>query len=206
MGTTPLAGYPYPPNTNAPAAAADLMKLALAVDDKTTLTAVDAADRNDRFGDAKVGTLVVSGASQAVWMKIGNGSGDNDWLTIYSDTGKVTQGFTAAGDFTVGAFAWGRIKNGLAEVALELFNGGDDIVANSAGNVTPDVDLATIPPAFAEKIEANCVLGYARAGTTSGTVQVYPSGTIRLMDMHANSTVSGGGDGYLRVFAHWFVD
>lgn len=196
MPVSPLAQYPYPANSQAPAAAADLMALALAVDAQTTLTATDSADRDARFGDAKVGTMVVSGASQAAWIKTGDGA---SWLTIY-DKQTYTTGFTAATGWELtGAVA--SNNTGRIELRLRLNRTGNDIVAGNNGNISPDVDVATIPPALAANLGGFQVIAPFRASVTGGTAAITVSGIVRIYDMHPTSTISSGNSLYIS--ANW---
>lgn len=196
MGKTPLASYPYPSGGDAPYVASDLMALALAIDAETTLTATDSADRDARFAGAKVGTMVVSGASQSAWIKTGTG---NEWLAIYEDTGKVTAGFTTPDDWTIGAYCFGRLVNHSAEIRAEVVYGGDDVITANApggsgnsGNISPDFDVLYVPPAFASLIGTDYVEMTWSSPYTGGHGFLYGSGKVTLRDAHPGSTISNG--------------
>lgn len=189
MPNTALAKIPYPSGSDAPAAAADMMAIVQALDAKLVLPAVDEADRNARYAEAPVSTLVVSGESKRVWLK--TGSGPTDWHTIYYDTGWVSEGFVVQDGWSLNKIG-GRTHGPTTEIRGELVRTGDDLTATNTGHL-PDQTLVSVPPQYRPESDELSVLGVARSQRTSGTIELHPSGNVNLLDLHANSTIDNGG-------------
>lgn len=193
MPNTPLSNIPYPTGSDAPAAAADMMALVMAMDDKIVLKAIDEADRDSKYADAPVGSFCVAGESKMVWFK--TGPGPTEWFTLYSDTGWVEEGFTAYSGWEIQDVR-GRRKAGITEIRAQVNRTGDPLSANSSGHI-PDRDVVSVPPQLRPAYGLPAITGMARAYTTGGTIELYASGNIRLVDMHANSSIETGD--YLRM-------
>lgn len=189
MPTTSLAKVPYPSGSDAPAAAADMMAIVQALDAKLVLPAVDEADRNARYAEAPVSTLVVSGESKRIWLKIG--TGPTDWHTIYYDTGWISEGFVVQDGWSLNKIG-GRTHGPTTEIRGELVRTGDDLTATNTGHL-PDQTLVSVPPQYRPESDELSVLGVARSQRTSGTIELHPSGNVNLLDLHANSTIDNGG-------------
>lgn len=198
MPNTPLSKVPYPSGSDAPAAAADMMAAFMALDDRLVLKAVDEADRNARYAEAPTGSFCVSGESTTVWFK--TGPGPTEWFTLYSDTGWVDQGFTVFNGWELQTVR-GRRKAGNTEIRGQVLRTGDALSANSTGHL-PDTDVISVPPQLRPEPGLPAITGQGRASTTSGTVELYATGQIRLVDLHANSSVGNGE--YLR-FSLFFM-
>lgn len=188
MPTTPLARIPYPTGSDAPAAAADMMALVMAMDARLVLPAVDEADRDAKYSDAPVSSMVVSGESKKIWLK--TGPGPTDWLTVYADTGWVTEGFVVQDGWSITSIKARR--NGVnTDIRGEFVRTGDDIESGPTGNIT-DEAIVSVPPQFRPEPGQLDVLGIARAQYTSGAIQAYNSGMIRILDLHSGASIPTG--------------
>lgn len=185
MPNTPLSKIPYPSGSDTPAAAADMMALVMAMDARLVLPAVDEADRDARYYDAPASSLVVSGPSQKIWLKTGDGP--TDWMTVHSDTGWVAEGFVVMDGWSIDQ-AKARDRNGIIDVRGTITRTGDKLTSNSVGELT-DIDILSVPPQFRPEPGGLDVVGIARSQRTSGTIQLYSSGVIKLLDLHAGSSV-----------------
>lgn len=192
MPNTPLSKVPYPSGSDAPAAAADMMAAFMAMDDRLVLKAVDEADRNARYAEAPTGSFCVSGESKMVWFK--TGPGPTEWFTLYSDTGWVEQGFTVFNGWELQTVR-GRRKAGFTEIRGQVLRTGDALTANASGHLG-DTDVVSVPPQLRPESGLPAVTGQGRASVSSGTVELYATGQIRLVDLHPNSSVDNGD--YLR--------
>lgn len=195
MPTTDLAGLVYPSGVDAPYVATALMGLTTALDPKVVLSATDSADRDARYGAAPANVLVVCAASKSVWLKTGPNVGD--WLTLYSDTGWVTSGFTIATGWGPGSYLQGRRIGPNIEVRGELvYTSTTDILAGVYNGVSPgnvgDTNLVTVPSTFAPAASSGYVVGTLRCQITSGTINMYSSGVINLVDLHTSSVITNG--------------
>lgn len=188
MPKTPLAKIPYPSGSDAPAAAADMMAAFMSLDDRLVLAAVDEADRNARYADAPVSSLVVSGQSQKIWLKTGPSA--LDWLLIFGDTGWVTTGFVVQDGWSVTSIK-ARKRGVDIDVRGEFVRTGDDIEAGPTGNIA-DTAIVSLPPQFRPEPGSLDVLGIARSQYSSGAIQAYNSGAIRLLDLHAGASIPNG--------------
>ena len=193
MPNTPLSRVPYPSGSDAPAAAADMMAAFMSMDDRLILKAVDEADRDSKYADAPTGSFCVSGESKMIWFK--TGPGPTEWFTLYADTGWVEEGFTAYSGWEIENVS-GRRKAGITEIRAQVTRTGDPITANASGH-TPDRDVVSVPPQLRPASGTPAITGQGRAFTTSGTVELYVSGNIRIVDLHANSSIETGD--YLRM-------
>lgn len=188
MPNTPFAKIPYPSGSDAPAAAADMMAAFMTMDSRLVLPAIDEADRDAKYYDAPVSTLVVSGDSQKIWLK--RGPNPSDWLTIWEDTGWVTQGFVVQSGWSndnMSARRFGRNIN----IRGQLTRTGGAISFPGNGNIA-DMDLVSVPPQFRPESTAPPVPGIARYTRTTGGAELYSHGLIRAMDGHANADVTTG--------------
>lgn len=185
MPNSPLANVPYPSGSDAPAAAADMMALVMATDPRLVLPAVDEADRDAKYADAPVSTMVVSGQSRKIWVK--TGPSPTDWWTVY-ERQEWTTGFTALSGWEIDdAIA---IRNTYTtEVRMKAIRTGDDITATSTGNITPDADVAVIPAQIADTLKLRQVITPFRASITSGGAAILVDGTIRIYDLHSGSSI-----------------
>lgn len=202
MPNSPLAKVPYPSGVDAPAAAADMMALVMAMDSRLVLSAVDEADRDQKYADAPVSTMVVSGESRKIWVK--TGPAPTNWWVVY-ERQEYTTGFTAASGWEIER-AVAIVNTATIEVRLRLVRTGDDIVASkeiqtSPGNVGPDVDIATIPAQLAATVGDFEVIAPMRASVTSGAVSVRSNGLIRLYDLHTGSSIKT--DHRMWISANW---
>lgn len=188
MPNTPLGKIPYPSGSDAPAAAADMMALVMATDSRLVLPAIDEADRDAKYSEAPVSTLVVSGESKRIWLK--TGPGPTDWLTVYYDTGWVTEGFVAQDGWSITSIKARR--NGVnTDIRGEFLRTGDEIRATNTGHLE-DVAVVSVPPQFRPEPDQLDVLGIGRSQYTSGAIQAYNSGMIRILDLHAGAGIENG--------------
>lgn len=192
MPQTPLSNTPYPSGSDAPAAAADMMALAMAADAKLVLPAIDEADRDSKYSDAPASTVVASGDSQKLWMK--TGALPTQWLEIYGDSGEVTEGFTTQTDWSIGAYCFARKWGPMVEVCAELiYNGDDDITDNaSPGNISPDFTVVTIPAKFANQVGSRYRTFIWTSSTSAGSGMLYGSGNCVIRDIHPGGYVRSG--------------
>lgn len=187
-----LSKVPYPSGSDAPAAAADMMAIITALDAKLVLPAQDEADRDAKYADAPASTLVVSGPARTIWLK--TGPGPTEWLTIFHDTGWVSTGFTALDGWEITTVK-ARNRNGAVNLRCQLLRTGDTITASSVGHL-PDQPLITVPPQFRPADGDLDIVGNGRGFTTSGAVQLYAFGELRLLDLLPGSSITQGD--YLR--------
>lgn len=190
MPTTPLAKTPYPSGSDAPAAAADMMRFLTHIDPKLVHDAVDEADRDAKYGDGPKGIVVVSGDSRKVWFKTGAGL---QWLAIYEDTGWVDKGFTIAQGFEISTHLRARRVNKTVEIRGQMLNTGDDITANlhtNPGNIA-DKNMCSIPAQFWPDTPTTIVIPFL-AYVTSGNMSLTSSGNIALRDAYPGSKISSG--------------
>lgn len=192
MPNTPLSKVPYPSGSDAPAAAADMMAAFMALDDRLVLKAVDEADRNARYAEAPVSTIVISGQSRRAWIK--TGTGPTDWYDWLYDTGWVGEGFTVYDGWNL-ATVEARKRNGYVDLRGEVTRSGDGLTASSNGHL-PNIDVITVPPQFRPETGKLAITGQGKTPVTSGAIELYASGRLALCDLHPNSTLSNGD--YLR--------
>ena len=187
MPNSPLAKVPYPSGPDAPAAAADMMGLVMAMDPRLVLPAVDEADRDAKYADAPISTMVVSGESRKIWVK--TGPTPTDWWTVY-ERQEYRTGFTALSGWELDAAK--AIRNTYTtEVRIKLIRTGPDINANAAGNI-PDVDMAIVPAQISATISDFLVMGSLKADYTSGAAALKTDGVVKLYDLHTNSSIQNG--------------
>lgn len=188
MPNSPLANVPYPSGTDAPAAAADMMALAMATDPRLVLPAVDEADRDAKYADAPVSTMVVSGESRMIWVK--TGPAPTDWWTVY-ERQEYRTGFTALSGWELDdALA---IKNTYTtEMRAKFIRTGDDITANEVGNISPDVDVGLVPAQISATISNFQVSMLFRGSVNSGGASLRTDGIIRIYDAHPTSSIRNG--------------
>lgn len=188
MPNTPLSKVPYPTGSDAPAAAADMMAAFMTMDSRLVLPAIDEADRDAKYADAPVSSLVVSGQSRKMWVKTGDGP--TDWLTVYADTGWVTEGFVVQDGWSITSIKARR--NGVnTDIRGEFLRIGDEIRATGTGHLD-DVAVVSVPPQFRPEPDQLDVLGIGRSRYTSGAIQAYNSGMIRILDLHAGAGIENG--------------
>lgn len=188
MPNTPLSKVPYPSGSDAPAAAADMMALVMAMDSRMVLPAVDEADRDARYYDAPASSLVASGPSKKIWLK--TGEGPTEWVTIWEDTGWIDTGFVAQSGWEISR-AQGRIYGRVVDVRGQMTRTGEKIVVPSNGNFA-DMDLISVPPQFRPEKGSQAISGIGRATRTSGALNLYDHGMVRFLDAHANSDIVNG--------------
>lgn len=187
MPNSPLAKVPYPSGSDAPAAAADMMALAMATDPRLVLPAIDEADRDAKYADAPVSTMVVSGESRKIWVK--TGPAPTDWWTVY-ERQEYRTGFTALSNWELDSAK--AIRNTYTtEVRIRAIRTGPDLVADSKGNI-PDQDIVLVPADIAATVQEFLVVGTFKALSTSGAGSIKTDGIIKLYDMHAGSTITNG--------------
>ena len=192
MPKSPLANVPYPSGPDAPAAAADMMGLVMAMDPRLVLPAVDEADRDQKYADAPESTMVVSGPSKKIWVK--TGPAVTDWWVVY-ERQEYRTGFTAlSGWEIVDAMA---IRNTYTtEVRLKALRTGGDINAQGAdrwdaGNIV-DQDVAIAPAQVAATLKGFLVMGSYKTNVTSGGSSIRTDGTIRLYDANTAGVIRTG--------------
>lgn len=191
MPTTPLAKTPYPSGSDAPAAAADMMRFLTHIDPKLVHDAVDEADRDARYSDGPKGILVVSGDVKKVWLKIADGT--PRWIAIYEDTGWVDKGFTVAQGFEIGGHLRARRVNKVVELRAHLLRTGDAIKANQytyPGNVA-DLNIIAVPAQFWPDAPTTVVMPFL-SNVTAGTMSLTSSGNIAIRDAYPASEIANG--------------
>lgn len=187
MPTTPLSNVPYPSGSDAPAAAADMMALVTAIDPRLVLPAVDEADRDARYADAPVSTMVVSGESKKIWVKMGPAV--TDWWTVY-ERREYRTGFTAMANWSLDAAK--AIRNTYTtEVRIRAIRTGPDLTADAQGNI-PDQELAVVPADVTATVDEFLVVGNFKSSYTSGAGSVKTDGIVKIYDMHSGSTIKNG--------------
>jgi hypothetical protein len=110
----------------------------------------------------------------------------------------TTSGLTAATDFSVSAFRGSRVGNTI-EVHCHLARTGATI-AHSSGNISPDVDLATLPSGW--RPTTGTTLGFWDSGTECGGVSISTAGLIQIRT--SSSDIGTGAN--IRVQATWIVE
>lgn len=188
MPTSPLGKVPYPSGSDAPAAAADMMALVMAMDPKLVLPAIDEADRDSKYADADVSTMVVSGPSKKIWVK--TGPAVTDWWTVY-ERQEYRTGFTALSGWEIDD-AMAVRNTYTTEVRVKCLRTGGDITATSTGNITPDVDVCIVPAQVSATLKSFQVTGLFRVDITSGGASLRTDGVIRLYDAHPGSSIRNG--------------
>lgn len=176
------------------------------MDDRLVLKAIDAADRNARYGDAPTGSICTSVSaptetadmSCTVWVKTGDGQ--TDWTEIYSDTGWISSGFSYQSGWGAGTYAKSRRVGKLCEVRVRLVRTGGDIQASPTGHL-PDVNVIALPEHLRPN-DGDYVTFPARSYLTTGTCSLYSNAMVTLTDMHPNSTISTGD---FFQFSHTFI-
>ncbi|WP_240373033.1 hypothetical protein [Brevibacterium zhoupengii] len=187
MPNSPLAKVPYPSGSDAPAAAADMMALAMATDPRLVLPAIDEADRDARYSDAPVSTMVVSGESRKIWVK--TGPAPTDWWTVY-ERQEYRTGFTALANWELDSAK--AIRNTYTtEVRIRAIRTGPDLSADAKGNM-PDQDIVLVPADIAATVQEFLVVGNFKAAYTSGSGSIKTDGIVKLYDMHPGSTIANG--------------
>lgn len=193
MPNSPLGKVPYPSGPDAPAAAADMMGLVMAMDPRLVLPAIDEADRDSKYANAPTSTMVVSGPSKKIWVK--TGPGPTDWWVVY-ERQEVRTGFTALTGWELDMVL--AIRNTYTtEVRIRARRTGSDITANphtanSPGNISPDVDVCIIPAQVSANLGEFQVVGLFRSDVNSGSASLRTDGLIRLYDMHPGATIANG--------------
>lgn len=193
MPQSPLSKVPYPSGSDAPAAAADMMAMVMGMDDRLVLPAVDEADRDAKYADAPVSTMVVSGESRKIWVK--TGPGITDWWLVYGRE-EYRTGFTALTGWEIDTAI--AIQNTYTtEVRLKLLRTGDDITASnpdqtSPGNIGPDIDVCYAPAQVAKTISNFLVVSTYKTNTTSGAASIKVDGLIRIYDAHTSGIIRSG--------------
>lgn len=182
MPTTPISDLPYPSGAAAPAAAADLMALALALDNGALLTATDEAERDTKYGTVPAGALVAVGAGAAmqVWIKTGATAGD--WTLVWR--GQDTTTPSMRGDWTNDGW---RVRRTGTTCTLEgALRRGSTTLAASGGY--EDCGQITDPGFYplTDSIET------AAVGITAGqlNLQVTSAGLIQIRCQ--NNTLASG--------------
>lgn len=187
MPNTPLSKIPYPSGTDAPAAAADMMALVMSADDRLVLKAVDEADRDSKYGEAPVSSLVVSGESRKIWLKTGDLP--TDWFTVY-ERQEYTEGFSANTGWDI-EYARAVRNTSTTEIRIRVLRTGDDIVINDRGNFD-DEKVMDLPPEVSATIDGVQVMAPWRAARTGGIARITIGGGVWLCDGHTNSTIPSG--------------
>lgn len=187
MPNTPLSKIPYPSGTDAPAAAADMMALVMSADDRLVLKAIDEADRDSKYGDAPVSSLVVSGQSRKIWLKTGDLP--TDWFTVY-ERQEYTEGFTVNSGWEI-EYARAVRNTSTTEIRIRVLRTGGDIIINDRGNFN-DEKIMDLPPEVAATIDGVQVMAPWRSARTGGIARITIGGGVWLCDGHTNSTVPSG--------------
>lgn len=198
MPETPLGKIPYPSGSQAPAAAADMMAAFMDIDARLVLQAVDAADRDSRYATAPSGTLVASGPSKSIWMKIG--AGPADWKDIHTDTGWIEKGFTLGDGWDVRNKLRARRWTDLIEIRGDLVRTGPDIQALDHGDIS-DTRIVSVPAEFRPLLGSYCV-GNFRSSRTSGGTTLNGQGDVVITDMHPSTRIATGD---FLLFSYFFL-
>lgn len=117
-----------------------------------------------------------------------------------NDTGWLSMGITLASGFVLVDSIyrqWGPVLS----IRVVLERTGADITANSAGNVGGDPQLFTINDAALRPTNQRYTI--ARCTNTSGAVQLASTGSVNLVDLHANSSLATGNE--IRLTDTYFV-
>lgn len=187
MPNSPLAKVPYPSGSDAPAAATDMMGLVMAMDPRLVLPAVDEADRDQKYADAPISTMVVSGESRKIWVK--TGPAPTDWWTVY-ERQEYRTGFTALANWELDSAK--AIRNTYTtEIRIRAVRTGPDLSADSKGNI-PDQDIVLVPADIAATVQEFLVVGNFKAAYTSGAGSIKTDGIVKLYDMYPGSTIANG--------------
>lgn len=195
------SGIPYPSGAAAPAAAADMMAMALFLDDHTVLTATDEADRDARWGTMPAPVIVASKARPAIWLKVADTGTASDWRTVWSDPGQVTTGFVAGASFSI-VSAWVRRVGALvdfycsATASADLGPTSDGNI--HAGNLAGDPVVLSIPAAYAPPVTTPVLIS-SSFGSWGG--RVLPGGEVRIYDGPPGATLSDGD--FVTVRGNW---
>lgn len=193
MPNTPLAKVPYPSGSDAPAAAADMMAGFISMDPHLVLPATDEADRDAKYADAPISTMVVSGPSKKIWVKTGPAA--TDWWVVY-ERQEYRTGFTFLSGWDADTTI--AIKNTYTtEVRIKAIRTGGEIVAkpndsNDSGNITPDEDVCVVPAQVAETVGQFLVVGTYKTNVTSGAASIRNDGTVRIYDAATNGRIRTG--------------
>ncbi|TSI12624.1 hypothetical protein [Brevibacterium aurantiacum] len=193
MPNSPLAKVPYPSGSDAPAAAADMMALVMGMDAKLVLPAMDEADRDAKYADAPVSTMVVSGPSKKIWVK--TGTLPTDWWTVY-ERQEYRTGFTFLSGWEQDTVI--AIRNTYTtEVRIKALYTGDMITAKpdssaDAGNITPDIDVCVVPAQIAATVGEFLVVGTYKTNVTSGAASIRNDGTVRVYDATTSGRIRTG--------------
>lgn len=188
MPNTPLSAIPYPSGSDAPAAAADMMAAFMHLDSRLVLHAIDAADRDSKYSTAPTGSLVVSGESKSIWLKIGDGP--MDWQDIYTDTGWIEKGFTVGSGWEIRNKVRARRVTDQIEIRADLVRTGPDVQAPDHGDIS-DTTVLSVPPQF-RPLLGTYVANSFRASRTSGGTTLNGQGDIVITDMHPSTRIAQG--------------
>lgn len=195
MPNTPLAKVPYPSGSDTPAAAADMMAGFMSMDPRLVLPAIDEADRDAKYSDAPVSTMVVSGESKKIWVKTGPTA--TEWWVVY-ERQEYRTGFTALSGWELTDTI--AIRNTYTtEVRLKATRTGDTITAapptsGVPGNITPDEDVCVVPAQVAQSVGPFLVVGTYKTNVTSGAASMRNDGTVRIYDANTSGVIRTGDD------------
>lgn len=187
MPFTPKAGLYYPAPTQAPATAADMMRLALGVDSSVTLPVATEAERDTKYGTLTRGVVYTTQAPWKVWLRTGT-----TWAEIYGDTGDLTNLLTKdeSQGLTVQIQHF-RVHNGAADLAVQVYdstgttgtgNIGNRIFGSLPQQYCPTYQAALSTAALGD-IVAGQVLDDGRCAITATNGTMPENGTYTLQGM-----------------------
>lgn len=166
------------------------------VDPHFVLFADTIAERNSKYGDAPVDTVVISAAMKQIWVKQDQAD-PNAWWTPISDTDWVATGIVPGAGWSINVTPEDpfnsntqvRTRNGVTDVVIDATRTGADIVPGTGGNIG-DETICTLPAQFKPN-------GRARNGTVryagQGVGYVNTTGGVIVTCLSAGLTLASGG-------------
>lgn len=180
--TDHYSALPIPTYAEDPDGPAAFSAFRAAVAPSLVLFATTTSDRDTKYADAPVGTIVSSSTTQNVWKKTASG-----WITLYTDTGNVLLSSATWGPDCDDAGSYYRIRgDGSCSVYINCTYTGD---ATGAGNIA-DIQMVTLPTAARPPVMQFGV-GIASSGEQLGT-KAYTGGSTRIGAVLAGDGIDSG--------------
>jgi hypothetical protein len=187
---TLFGAYPTPTGPEAADLPGQMMAFADALDAHTVLQAAGEGDRDAKYGDLPVGSIVTSTlAPWSVWLRIEAPLGGLTWATIYADTGWQTFAPSAfLTNWTDNGSNW-RNKNGQVEINYRATYTGSDVVAGAAGGNIVDIAMMLLPSGARPVSTQIPSTFYA---SCCGNVITEVDGDVKLTHLYPGGTLSEG--------------
>lgn len=204
---TPIFGFPYPENTDAPDGPSQFHALALSVETALNTTNGNVSAKQPLDADltalaalaATAGMLARTGAGAFAvrtltatdgTLTVANGNGASA-APDYSLTtsGLVTAGFAIAAGWTLNTQSYRILGTQIVFLHIQATRTGGLITAPASGNLG-DVSVVTIPAACRPNRDIRTI--FANGSITCGSAVVGASGVVQVETMLPTSTIANG--------------